>query len=77
MKAAIIERPGVLTVKEIPMPEVGEYDALCDLLYGATCTGTDQHLIARRFPWPVQYPTILGHESVDGEALQDCDAHRA
>ena len=66
MKAAIIERPGVLTVKEIPMPEVGEYDALCDLLYGATCTGTDQHLIVGRFPWPVQYPTILGHESVGG-----------
>ena len=64
MKAAIIERPGVLTVKEIPMPEVGEYDALCELLYGATCTGTDQHLIAGRFPWPVHYPTILGHESV-------------
>lgn len=64
MKAAIIERPGVLTVKEIPLPEVGEYDALCALLYGATCTGTDQHLIAGRFPWPVQYPTILGHESV-------------
>ncbi len=64
MKAAIIEQPGVLTVKEIPMPEIGEYDALCDLLYGATCTGTDQHLIAGRFPWPVQYPTILGHESV-------------
>ena len=64
MKAAIIERPGVLTVKEIPMPHVGEYDALCDLLYGATCTGTDQHLIAGRFPWPVHYPTILGHESV-------------
>ena len=64
MKAAIIEKPGVLTVKEIPMPQVGEYDALCDLLYGATCTGTNQHLIAGRFPWPVRYPTILGHESV-------------
>ncbi|MGC9394704.1 MAG: hypothetical protein ACP5J4_07600 [Anaerolineae bacterium] len=64
MKAAIVERPGVLTVKEIPMPEVGEYDALCDLLYGATCTGTDQHLIAGRFPWPGQYPTIWGHASV-------------
>jgi D-arabinose 1-dehydrogenase-like Zn-dependent alcohol dehydrogenase len=56
MKAAIVERPGILTVKEIPMPEVGEYDALC--------TGTDQHLIAGRFPWPVQYPTILGHAVV-------------
>ena len=64
MKAAIVEKPGVLTVKDIPVPEVGAYDALCVLLYGATCTGTDQHLIAGRFPWPVRYPTILGHESV-------------
>jgi L-iditol 2-dehydrogenase len=64
MKAAIIQEPDELIVKEIPRPEVGDYDVLCDLLYGATCTGTDQHLIAGRFPWPVQYPTILGHESV-------------
>ncbi len=64
MKAAIVEEPGVLTVREIPKPKVGSYDALCDLLYGATCSGTDQHLIAGRFPWSVKYPTVLGHESV-------------
>jgi len=64
MKAAIVERPGALVVRDIPMPQVGEYDALCELLYGATCTGTDQHLIHGRFPWPVHYPTILGHESI-------------
>jgi L-iditol 2-dehydrogenase len=64
MKAAIIERPGVLTVRDIPVPAMGEYDALCEILYGATCTGTDQHLIAGRFPWPVSYPTVLGHESI-------------
>lgn len=64
MKAAIVEEPGRLVVKEIPRPQVGDYDVLCRLLYGATCTGTDQHLIAGRFPWPVQYPTVLGHESV-------------
>jgi len=64
MKAAIIEKPGVLTVRDVPMPVFGEYEALCQLLYGATCTGTDQHLIAGRFPWPVTYPTILGHESI-------------
>lgn len=64
MKAAIIERPGHLTVRDIPEPVMGEYDALCEILYGATCTGTDQHLIAGRFPWPVSYPTVLGHESI-------------
>jgi L-iditol 2-dehydrogenase len=64
MKAAIVEQPGVLVVRDIPAPQVGDYDALCEMLYGATCTGTDQHLIAGRFPWPVRYPTILGHESI-------------
>ncbi len=64
MKVAMIEKPGTLVVREVPMPAVGAYDVLCDLLYGATCTGTDQHLIHGRFPWPVSYPTILGHESI-------------
>ncbi len=64
MKAAVVERPGVLVVREVPDPEPGEYEALCELLYGATCSGTDHHLLAGRFPWPVSYPTILGHESI-------------
>ena len=64
MKAAIVEKPGVLAVRDIPRPEVGEYDALCDLLYGATCSGTDLHLIEGSFPWPVTYPTVIGHESI-------------
>ena len=64
MKAAVIRQPDDLVILDLPAPEVGDYDALCELLYGATCTGTDQHLIAGRFPWPVSYPTVLGHESV-------------
>jgi D-arabinose 1-dehydrogenase-like Zn-dependent alcohol dehydrogenase len=64
MKAAVIEKPGVLKVWDIPQPVMGEYDALCELLYGATCTGTDRHLIHGRFPWGVDYPTVLGHESI-------------
>lgn len=64
MKAAIVERPGALSVRQIPVPAMGEYDALCRIEFGATCSGTDQHLIHGRFPWPVHYPTVLGHESV-------------
>ena len=64
MKAAIVQKPGTLVVSDIPQPQIGDYDALCEMLYGATCTGTDQHLIAGRFPWTVHYPTILGHESI-------------
>jgi len=63
-KAAIILKPGELTVREVPTPDPGPYGALCKMLYGATCTGTDSHLLAGTIPWPVSYPTVLGHESV-------------
>ncbi|MEK6795596.1 MAG: zinc-binding dehydrogenase [Spirochaetota bacterium] len=64
MKAALIEKHGTLVVKDIAEPAVGDYDALCELLYGATCTGTDSHIIDGTFPWISPLPTVLGHESV-------------
>ncbi len=65
MKAAILEQLGSLTVREVADPQVGPYDALCELLYGATCSGTDLHLIEGRLPWAIDCaPTIVGHESV-------------
>jgi L-iditol 2-dehydrogenase len=65
MKAALITEPGKLIVRDVHEPEAGDYGALCEILYGATCTGTDGHLIHGRFPWgPIPYPTVLGHESV-------------
>ena len=64
MKAAIVESPGVLVVREIPVPEITEYEGLCELLYGATCTGTDSHLISGHASWGFTRPAILGHESV-------------
>ncbi|HOZ45724.1 MAG TPA: zinc-binding dehydrogenase [Candidatus Hydrogenedentes bacterium] len=64
MKAAIVERPGELVVRDVPVPEVGEYGVLCRLLYGATCTGTDRHIIAGEMHFPIPYPCVLGHESV-------------
>lgn len=64
MKAAIVETPNKLVVRDIPEPQIGPYDVRCDVLYGAICTGTDRHIIEGCFPWPVQYPIVLGHESV-------------
>ena len=64
MKAAVVESPNKLVVKDIPEPSIGPYDVKCDVLYGAICTGTDRHIIEGAFPWPVQYPIVLGHESV-------------
>jgi threonine dehydrogenase-like Zn-dependent dehydrogenase len=63
MKAAIIEKPGVLTVRDIPKPAVDDYAVLCKMLYGATCVGTDNTLIAGKV-FSIEYPAVLGHESV-------------
>lgn len=66
MKAAVIEKYGSITFRDLPTPVMGEYDALCELLFGATCSGTDTHLIEGHAPfchW-VKPPFILGHESV-------------
>lgn len=77
MKATVVEEPKAsspaplssLSLREVPRPKVGDYDVLCELLYGATCTATDLHIIEGSFPFPVDYPTILGHESI-GRAVE-------
>lgn len=66
MKAAIVEAPGKLVVRDIPEPEYGPYEARCELLFGAVCGGTDTHLANGHAPfcnW-VKTPFILGHESI-------------
>ncbi len=66
MKAAIVEKFGTLTVRDIPEPRAGDYGAFCELLYGATCSGTDAHLIDGHQPFAswVRCPFVLGHESI-------------
>lgn len=65
MKAAVVTQPGKLEVwEDVPMPAVGPYDVLCRMCYGATCAGTDIHLTDGKHPFPVAFPTVLGHESV-------------
>jgi threonine dehydrogenase-like Zn-dependent dehydrogenase len=64
MKAAVIEERNRLVVKDIPEPAMGDYDALCDILYGAICSGTDLSLISGALPFASPFPTVLGHESI-------------
>lgn len=64
MKAAVVNKLGQLEVWEVPMPQPGPYDVLCKMCYGATCAGTDIHLMDGLHPRPVPFPTVLGHESV-------------
>ena len=65
MKAGVVVEVGKLETWDVAdLPEPGEYEALCELIYGATCRGTDLNVIAGRHRIPVAYPTILGHESI-------------
>ena len=57
MRAALVEKLGSLVVRTVPDPRPGPYEALCELVYGATCTGTDSHIIAGSFPWIGALPT--------------------
>ncbi len=63
MLAAVVSKPGVLEVIDIPLPRPGPYDCLVKIDACAICTGTDSHIAFGKFPWRVDYPFILGHES--------------
>jgi len=62
--AGVVDRFGEVHAREVPMPEIGEYDALVKIAACAFCNGTDSHIIAGTFPFLSPLPTILGHESV-------------
>ncbi len=66
MKAAVVEEAGVLKVRELPAPAMGDYEARCEMLYGSVCAGTDTHLVNFHLPFSswMKLPYILGHESV-------------
>lgn len=64
MKALVMEKPGVLKVMDVSEPPMGDYEARCENLYGATCAGTDLSVIDGKFAWGNVYPSIIGHETI-------------
>ncbi|HET7560751.1 MAG TPA: alcohol dehydrogenase catalytic domain-containing protein, partial [Limnochordia bacterium] len=63
MRAAIVEAPDRLRVRhDVPMPRPGRFQALVRIECCATCNGTDDKLIHGGMA--LEYPAILGHESV-------------
>lgn len=50
-------------IEDIPLCDIGDYEVLCENLFGSICTGTDLRIIYGNHP-NIQYPTILGHESI-------------
>jgi L-iditol 2-dehydrogenase len=37
MKAAVFEKPGVIKVKEVPVPDIGENEVLIKIKYTGIC----------------------------------------
>jgi threonine dehydrogenase-like Zn-dependent dehydrogenase len=70
MKAAVVENPEKLILKEIPeLPSPGAYQCLCRNIFASACTGTDRKIIHNKLPWGSTYPAVLGHEIV-GEVVE-------
>ena len=59
MKAAVIEKPGTLIVKELPIPTAGEREVLIRVVSSGIC-GTDVHIFKGEYLG--SYPVIPGHE---------------
>lgn len=64
MLVAVTGGRGNLCVRQATLPSIGPYEALLEMRFGATCAATDQRVIDGGHPRPLQYPGILGHESV-------------
>ncbi|MGC8880274.1 MAG: alcohol dehydrogenase catalytic domain-containing protein [Anaerolineae bacterium] len=61
MKAAVLEAPGKLVVKEVPTPQVDDYSALLRVEAASIC-GSDVRILHHGNP-RVQPPAIIGHEA--------------
>lgn len=64
MKLVIVDGKGGLSLAEAPMPQLDAYDCLVRMEVCAFCNSTDRHIVEGSMPFPVPYPSILGHESV-------------
>jgi len=66
MRAAIVETPGRLEIREVPLPQPGDYQALVRMEACSICNATDHKIVEGQLPFISrdQYPGILGHESV-------------
>ena len=52
-------------VRDVPVPEIGPYEALIRMKTCGFCNGTDFHIIRGEMPVTVDsFPTLLGHEGV-------------
>lgn len=67
MKAVIVESNGQVSLRDVPIPEINDYQALLKVQATAIC-GTDLKILHNRLKGYSNYPTVLGHEAV-GEVV--------
>ncbi len=60
MKAAVVEKPNRLVVKQMPVPEIGDGDVLIKVKYTGIC-GTDWSIFTGKYSAD-KLPLIPGHE---------------
>ncbi len=60
MKAAVIEKPNVIAIKQVPIPEIGDTDVLIKVKYTGIC-GTDWSIYTGKYSAD-KLPLIAGHE---------------
>jgi threonine dehydrogenase-like Zn-dependent dehydrogenase len=64
MKSLVVDREGKLSIQELSLPTIGEYQALVRMVSCGICRGTDTKLIHGEFKGFDSYPAALGHEGV-------------
>ena len=63
MRAILAVAPGTVSLRDLPMPLLGPYEALVKVEACGICNGTDLKLIDGEF-LPGPFPSAIGHESV-------------
>lgn len=64
MQAILVTAPGMIELREVPIPTVGPYQALVKIEAFSLCNSTDTKIIDRHFVSGIPLPLVLGHESV-------------
>jgi threonine dehydrogenase-like Zn-dependent dehydrogenase len=60
MKAAVVERPNVIAIKQVPVPEIADNEVLIRVKYTGIC-GTDWSIYTGKYS-SENLPLIAGHE---------------
>ena len=62
-QAVVVSGPGVVSVAEVGVPELGPNDVLIRTLFSGVSTGTDKWVMQGRFTWrSLQFPLVPGYQ---------------